>query len=134
MLRGWKFNGKLRAFAEPTMYLDGAAHLFDGMFHDGEAEAGPAHGARSCLIGAIEALEDAWKIFGGNANAGVADEDAHFAIVAAHFHLHLAVRPIKLYGIVEKVDENLLQAQLVADDLQIVQSFTQQLDTLHARG
>ena len=45
---------------------------------------------------------------------------------APHFHLHFAIRAIEFYGIIEKVDENLLQAQLIADDLQIVQLLAQQ--------
>ena len=82
---GGKLDGEFGTFAQPAMDLDRSAHLLDGVLDDGQAEAGAAQGARARLIDAIKALEDARQVFGGNADAGVADEDAHLAVAASAF-------------------------------------------------
>src|ERR1700722_20837982 len=117
-LRCWELDSKLGTFTQPTVYLDGSTHLFHSVFDNGQAQAGPAHGSRSCLIGAIEALEDARQIFRGDADAGIADQDANLAVIAAHFHLHFAIRAIELYRVIQQIDEDLLQTQLITDHFQ----------------
>ena len=73
------------------------------MFDDGQAEAGATHGARSGFIGAIETLEYPGEIFGGNADAGIANQDAHLTVVAAHLHLNFAVGAIELDGVIQQI-------------------------------
>ena len=45
------------------------------MFHDGQAQAGTTQGPGTGFIDAVEALEKAGQVVGGNAGAGIADEE-----------------------------------------------------------
>src|SRR5271155_3415260 len=103
-LDGRELDGEFRSFAQAAVDLDGSAHLFDGVLHDGKAQAGAAHGARSRFVDAIEALEHARQIFRRDADAGVSDEDVDLAVLQSHFDLHFAARPVELDRVVEQVD------------------------------
>src|SRR5208337_503575 len=130
----WKFNSELGSFAQAAIYLDGAAHLFDRMLDDGEAQAGAAHGARSRFVNAIEALEDARQVLGWDSDAGVADQDADLSVLRSHFDLHFAIWAIELDGVIEQIDEDLFQPQFMADDLYVFEFFAEQCNALQARG
>src|SRR5260370_36281916 len=64
---------ELRAAADFAFDPDAAAMHFDDVLGDGEAQAGAAELAGARGVDAIEALEDARLVGGGDANAGIGD-------------------------------------------------------------
>ncbi len=45
------------------------------MFHDRQTQAGATQGSRASFVYAVEALEEAGKVIGGDAGAGIANEE-----------------------------------------------------------
>ena len=68
-----KSNGKAGTTSQAALDRDGAVHLFDGVLHDGKAQAGATHLTGAGLVDAVEALEDAREIFRRYAHAGIRD-------------------------------------------------------------
>ncbi len=79
---GWKpalLGGEDAADGGAGIYFgvefDVTAHGGDGVFDDGESEAGAAVGAAAGAVDGVEAFEDALLVFGWDAAAGVMDFD-----------------------------------------------------------
>ena len=68
---------ELCAVAEFAFGPDAAAVGLHDVLDDGEAEASPAGFARAGFVDAIEALEDALQMLGGNAGAEVLNGELH---------------------------------------------------------
>src|SRR4029077_6943418 len=60
------------AFAQPAHGGHAPSVRLGEVLNDGQAEAGSTVGAGPTCVGAVEALEDAGQMIGGNARAGVA--------------------------------------------------------------
>ena len=69
-----------------TRSRDGASVEDDGILHDGEAESCAAQLAATPLVDAVEALEDAWQVFGGDTYAiiGKGEVVEGFVLGGAH--------------------------------------------------
>ena len=74
LLRG-EDAADLGAFVEFGVEFDGAAHGGDGVFDDGEAQAGAAVGAAAGTVDGVEAFEDSLLVFERDAAAGIGDFD-----------------------------------------------------------
>ena len=73
-------NCKGRTLAQVAIYFDPAVHQFDGMFHNGQSQPGPAHLARARPVHPGEALENATHILGRNAGPCVRNDNLHKAV------------------------------------------------------
>ena len=109
-----------RADAGFALDLDVALHGLGQTAHDGEAETGAAEAARGRAVGLHEGLEQALALFGGEADAAVGDADAQPDIVAAVIGQALQREPDRarfgeLDGVAQQVEQDLLQAQRIAD-------------------
>src|SRR6266567_3769433 len=80
-LRLWEGHADGRAGADSASRLHAPTVRLDEVLHDREAEPGPALGARSPRIGAVEALEDAGKVLGRDAGSRVLDRQQHGTIL-----------------------------------------------------
>src|SRR5262247_4690117 len=67
---------------ERALRGDLAAVRFDEVLHDGEAETGASLLAGAAGIDAVEPLEDAGEVLGGDSGAVVGDRDGYRAVVA----------------------------------------------------
>src|SRR5438045_6047285 len=68
-------DAEAAALADGALRGDGAAHGLDQVAHDRQAEAEAAGAARARRVGAVEAVEDAVEVLGGDADAGGGDGD-----------------------------------------------------------
>ncbi len=110
-------DNEFGAAAESAFNGDGAPHLFHHLLHDGQAQAGAAGGARARFIYAVEAFEDAFQIFAGNALPCIGNREADAAVgCGAAFDANFAAGFVELHGVIEKVDHDLFQAEAVAGD------------------
>src|SRR6185369_13786152 len=111
------------AFARGAVESDLAAHQFDQLAADGEAETGAAEAPGDAAVGLGEGGEQVFQVFGRDADAGVADRevqpDALFrqGFGLADADLDFAVGR-ELDGIADQVDQNLAEAQGVAEQYQ----------------
>ena len=118
------------AAAGGAAQVDLAAQEVGELAADGEAEAGAAVAAAGAGIGLLEGLEDDLLLFGGNADAGVADLEARPPTAPdegsgdrgssrpRYASTREATPPLfgELEGVGEQVLEDLLQALGVGDD------------------
>ena len=87
----------------------------DDVLDYGQAEAGATELARAALVHDVETLEQPGQVLGRDARAGVADLDDRFATVAAEGEFDFSLVGV-FDGIVEQVDEDLLQLEPVGTD------------------
>src|SRR4051812_2479865 len=80
---------------------------------DGEAEAGAARLARTGLVHAVEALEEARQVLGRNALAVVANVELDGASLLARAHLHTLSPGTVFQGVVHEVGEDLVDGVTV---------------------
>ena len=105
------------------MTLDGdhTVHAFDNVFDNAQSQTGSADVPRTGFVNAIEALENSRQVLGGDSNAGIRNGDlGPLIICAARLNGHFTPRTIKLYSIVEQIDERLLQANFVSPKRSVV--------------
>jgi hypothetical protein len=88
-------------------------HLGD-VLDDREAEARAAHFAAAAAVDAVEALEDARDVFGGDADAVVADFDEGVLAAGARGDVDLATFGGVLAGVVDEVGDGALDVVGVA--------------------
>ena len=103
-----------------AFHADGAAHEFDQLFADGEAEAGAAELARGGGVGLGEFVEQQMLFVLGDAEAGVGDGEFDLRLdrrpgQATDFDQHMARRG-ELDGVVREVEQDLAEADAVGDD------------------
>lgn len=113
-------DAELGALAKGAVKADGAGVGEGDVFDDCKAKAGAAVGASAAFLDAIEALEDAGLVFGGDAGPVVltANFDAGLGSVDAEADLEPAVGEFGIAeGIGEKIEEDLLDAEAVGFDL-----------------
>jgi hypothetical protein len=101
--------------------LDGAAHQFYQLARNAQAQAGAAVLARNGAVGLAEGLEQPCQLFFAHADAGIAHAECEHHVFARGFgsldgHHDFAALG-ELDGIVGEVDQDLAQAQRVADQL-----------------
>ena len=76
--RQWEREMEGCALAQLALCPDAAAVGLDDVFDDGKTEAGAAGFARTRLVDAVEALEDALEVVGGDAGAEVLHGELNF--------------------------------------------------------
>src|SRR6266849_4249419 len=108
---------ELRAAADFAFDPDAAAMHFDDVLGDGEAQAGAAELAGARSVDAIEALEDARLVGGGDANAGIGDGEDDFGAAGLGADRDLAARERVLRGVVEQILQDFREAATVAGDV-----------------
>src|SRR5438105_6615757 len=79
-------------------------------FGNGEAQASSAGFAGAGLVGAVEALKNVRQGFGGNSGAGVGDLQNGIVVASTDFDCHFSSFRRVLDGIVNQVDDHLLEA------------------------
>lgn len=82
---------------------------FGDVFDDGEAESGSASIAAAGAVGAVEAFEDSWEVFGFDAAALIGDFDDDFVVIGSGGHGDGAVFGAVFDGVVEEVDYGLFE-------------------------
>ena len=99
---------------------EGAAHLSNEVFGDGQAETGAAMAALDGLVGLVETFEDVLLVFWRDADAGVADGKADDGIFLVLLVDTDREDDFALGGefdcVVEEAEYGLLQVQFVAVD------------------
>ena len=108
---------KAGADADLALDPDAAAMHFDEVLGDGEAETGAARFAGASGVHAVEALEDAGLVGGGNADAGIRDSENHAVILQLGAEDDFAAGQRVLDGVVEQVLQNFLQSAAVAGNI-----------------
>src|SRR6266849_5715374 len=108
---------ELRAAADFAFDPDAAAMHFDDVLGDGEAEAGAAELAGARGVDAIEALEDARLVGGGDADAGIGDGEDDFGVAGFGADRNLAARERVLRGVVEQILQDFREAAAIAGDV-----------------
>src|SRR5215210_422282 len=96
--------------------LDGdvpAVHL-DDLAADGEPEAAPPGRARAVLVHPVEALEELAQVLLRYADAGVLDLDGQVRDVLPYPDVHAGAGVGVLYGVVQQVEEDLVELLGVA--------------------
>ncbi len=114
--------------------VDLAAHDLREQLGDGEAEAGAGNGAHVGALAALEGLEHALDLVGGDSHAGIGDfEFRHLAAVPHGERGAAALRVLD--GIRQQVDEDLPQTLLidVHECRQIRRPAVDELDALGRR-
>jgi len=91
---------ELRAAADGALHPDAPAMHFDDVLGDGQAQAGAASLARARRVHAIEALEDARLVRGGDADAGIGHGEDDFAVARRGADRDRAARQCVLRGVV----------------------------------
>ena len=96
-----------------------AAHQPDERRGDGQAEARAAEAARRRAVGLAEGFEDRRLLVGGDADAGVRDDEMQPRLppsVAVHGDADDHVAALgELDGVADEIDEDLAEADGVAD-------------------
>ncbi len=87
------------------------------MLHNGEAQPGSARLPRTVLVHAIEALEQARQVLGGDAGAEVAHQEFDGAVARLRSHHHAAAFGPVAQRVLDQVGEHLLQRVAVAPNL-----------------
>src|SRR5712691_1687414 len=108
---------ELGAAADFAFDPDAAAVHFDDVLGDGEAQAGAAELAGARSVDAIEALEDARLVGGGDADAGIGDGEDDFGAAGFGADRDLAARERVLRGVVEQILQDFREAAAVAGDV-----------------
>src|ERR1700677_2040632 len=94
--------------------MDGAAVGEADGADDGEAEAGAVDAVGADGIGAEEALEDVREGFGRDAGAVVGDFEDGLAVGGAAIERNVAAGGGIFDGVIEEIDDDLLDAETVA--------------------
>src|SRR6266516_5740087 len=105
-----------RAVADSAARFHAPTVRLDEVLHDREAEPGPALGARSSRIGAVEALEDAGKVLGRDTGSGVLDRQQRGTTLALGRDRDPAARGRVAQRIVEQIGEDLAGGVGVGSD------------------
>src|SRR5690242_428931 len=93
-----------RTAAQLTLHRYIAAHSLHHLFHNGKAQSRSAGGPGARLVHAVKAFENALEVFAGNADAGIADCNAHTPVLSvAALDGDFPIGPVKLHGIVEQI-------------------------------
>jgi len=108
---------KLRALADFAFHPDAAAMHFHQMFGDGQAQPGPASLAGARGVHAIEALEDARLVRGGDADAGIGDGENDFGFAGRGTNHDLAAREGVLRGVVQQILQHFREAASIAGNV-----------------
>src|SRR6266849_5409492 len=108
---------ELGAAADFAFDPDAAAVHFDDVLGDGEAEAGAAEFAGARGVDAVEALEDARLVGGGDADAGIGDGEDDFGVAGFGADGDFAAREGVLRGVVEQVLQHFGEAAAIARDV-----------------
>ncbi len=95
---------------------DGAAVGEHDVFGDGEAEAGASGFAGAGFVDAIEALEEARKVLGGDAGAEILHEEFHGVGNGAGPEHDSSAGGTVLQGIVNQVGKNLVDGFAVGEN------------------
>ena len=96
--------------------VDASVHALDDALGDRQPQAGAAELARGGAVGLLEIEEDALLIFRREADAGVAHQEADFALVRARLDDHRDAAGLReLDGVAGEVEQHLAQARGVAD-------------------
>ena len=104
-----------RALARLAQDLDAALHGLGEAAHDRQAEPGAAEAARGRAVGLHERLEQPVALLVGEADAGVGDLDAQHAVAGILERQPHRARLGELDGVAQQVEQDLLQAQRIAD-------------------
>src|SRR5438046_9132536 len=101
-----KLEDERRPCAQLGLHPDLAVHALDESLADVETEAGAAHASRHLRVEAMELLEDARLIFGRDAEAFVADAEAHGAVLRLEPDLDLPLAR-RRNSVLAAIDEHL---------------------------
>src|SRR5689334_8509911 len=80
----------------------------DDVLHNCQSQPCTARLSRSRLVHPVEALEQAWQVFGRNSSSEVSYEELHHATVHPRSKLHLSPSWRVLDGIVHQIYEYLM--------------------------
>ncbi|HJL22888.1 MAG TPA: hypothetical protein RMH80_11695, partial [Polyangiaceae bacterium LLY-WYZ-15_(1-7)] len=83
------------------------------MLDDGETEPRAPDVARAAHVDPVEALEDALEVVRRDRGAGVVHLEEHVLVLRAHPHVHAGPLGRVLDGVVDEVDEHLVEGPLV---------------------
>src|SRR5216684_4686003 len=108
---------ELRAAADFAFDPDAAAMHFDDVLGNGQTEARAACLAGARGVHAIEALEDARLIGGGDADAGIGDGEDDFSVARFGTDRNLTARERVLRGIVEQILQDFREAPAIAGNV-----------------
>ena len=100
------------------------------MLDDGKTQSRSAHVAAASLVHAVKALEQARDMLLRDADAGILDVEQHLILHMLHLDKHLAAFQRVLDGVVDQVDEQLLDVVVVGDDEGILALVHVQFDVL----
>ena len=112
--------GKGAAAPQIARAIDRAAVRFGDPSDDGQAEPEAAILAVARLSGAVEALENAGRVAGRDADSGIGDAQLHARGAGFQRGRHLAAGRCVADGVIEQVDHQAAQQLLVAGELQVV--------------
>ncbi len=125
---------KLGALVQSAFHGNGALHLLDHVLDDREAQTGTADLARSGFIYPVETLEDPGQILRRNPDAAIGNADGDFTRrQTGRLHPDFTAGPVEFHGVIQQVHERLLQLDLVAHHLQVLDGTPAQVDLAHGR-
>src|SRR5918997_967944 len=104
-----------RAPADLALHRDVAAVHLDDLLADGEPEAATPGRPRAVFVHPVEALEELIEVFRRDADARVSDAHGHPGGVVLHGDVNPVAGVRVLYGVVQQVEEDLVELLHVAD-------------------
>src|ERR1700722_5956326 len=108
LLSSWEGEQESAAVVECALGTDGATVGEHDVLGDSEAEAGAAGFARSRFVDAIEALEKARKMLGGDARAEILHVEFDSTAGGAGAENDATTRAPVLHGIVDEIRKHLV--------------------------
>src|SRR5205823_11612867 len=101
-----------------TLHANPAAMSFSDPVRNRQSQSSATHCPRTCLINAIEAIENVWLVFFRNPNSRIADGNACVAVMRSEIEGHLTTRGCVLHRVVEQVQNHSLQQLVVTQHRQ----------------
>ena len=112
--RGRQDELELGSFAGRARHRNGASHRLGQALDDDQSNARTLD-AFTFDAEPVERFEQVRELLGGEAAAGVADEQRHEGLSRTRRECDLALRPVVLDGVGQQVDEHLAQARRVGE-------------------
>src|SRR6266446_4524862 len=106
----WQLDGESGPFAEDAFDPDTAVMLLDHLPANAEPQAAAAMSVLVRFLGGIEGLKDEAELIGGNADAGIGNQNLHHLrlLIFADFNSQSSAPRHGLASIDKQVQENLL--------------------------
>ncbi|EAU64887.1 hypothetical protein STIAU_5392 [Stigmatella aurantiaca DW4/3-1] len=116
---GWKKNYENTAYIRLAFHLYFALHGAQEVLDDGQAQAGSPHVPAATFVHPVEALEDAGQVLGLDAHARVLDAHHAAPVLLGPPDVHPPTGRGVFDGVVEQVEEHLLDGPLIAPGAQV---------------